>query len=635
MAPEREPARRLHVLIWVVLIVLTVLVAQLANLQLVQPALFRVQAEANQQRSLPIYAPRGLIYDKNGEVLSANRAAFSVSIVYPAYNDPEVLQRLALLLDVPLADIERRVDQNKREWLFYEPVLIKSDITPVQHTRIREMQADLPGVIIETQPVREYRAGMLAAHVLGYVGEISESDLQARRAAGYRRGDVIGQYGLERYYESQLRGSDGVRWVEVDVMFRPLGEVAERRRSPVAGNSLVLTLDAELQRRTEELLDYTMWRLQHLEERGGPYTNARAGAVVVLDVDTAGVLAMASRPAFDLQVFSGGISAQDYAELVDNPWYPFFNRAVQGIYAPGSTFKMVTSAAALGEGVVHPDEQIFCSGAYDKVTPPKLDWTKYGHGYTNLAKAIAESCDIYYYEMGWRLGIDRLVEWTRHLGLGIPTGIDLPGEEAGILPDAEYRQQRAARDNPWHRGDDLSAAIGQASMTFTPLQLANYTATLASRGIRRQPHLVQQVLSPDGEVLAITEPVEVERLNLSEAHIDAIIQGMVRAHTHPMGTGTRFFGDFALPTAGKTGTSEVFGYDDYGVYVAFAPVDNPQLAVAIVVEQAGHGSSLAPIAKGVFAHWFDVPLAENDAAKIPPEWPHDLEALKARLGIHS
>ncbi|MEW6307641.1 MAG: penicillin-binding protein 2 [Bacillota bacterium] len=553
------------------------LAGRLGLVQVVQGARWASISEGNSIRILPIVAPRGTMFDREGEPLASSRPAYHVSLL-PMDRKPAdaTLTLLGELLGMTLAEVKREIAESKS--LPYEPIRVKTDISPQEHTRIEERRAELPGVIVEVGPIRQYLYDTLASHVLGHIGKV----------------DNRGRYGLEVMYDQYLTGENGGRQIEVDSRHRPTGRVLPKVDA-VPGNNLVLTLDLSLQRVAEEALGQAMQAVR--ERPTKPYPNAKSGAVVALHIPTGEVLVMASVPAFDPNLFAVG--DRRVRELELDPLKPFLNRAIKGLYQPGSTFKMVTAVAGLAEQKVTLAERVFCSGVYTLV--PKKCWEP--HGWVDFHTAIAVSCNTYFFELGYRVSADPLAVYARGLGLGAKTGIDLPGEEAGIVPDVDWKRRNVPRDPQWWLAETLDAAIGQGFHIYTPLQLASYTATLAS-GVQMQPHLVKRVISPRGEILLEIEPQELGRPAISQAVLAEVKQGM-RAVTAPGGTAAWRFWDFPIAVAGKTGTAQNSHGDNHGLFVAYAPVDAPEIAVAVVVEQGGSGSAAgAPVAWAIFAQYF-------------------------------
>jgi penicillin-binding protein 2 len=624
----KDPAgRRSGFIVAVALIALTGLAGQLGNLTLRQRGEYLQVAEDQRTRSLPVYAPRGLIYDRNMVPLVNNKPSASVSISYPYYKQTEVLQRLSSILNLPLDSIEKMVAKNEDEQRYYEPVKLKDGLTQAQYAALIERKNELPGVDVATQPLREYPYKDMAAHVLGYVNQASEDD----DAKKYIPGELVGRTGLEAYYDDYLRGTPGERQVEINNYFQPLGEV--QTVAPKPGNSIVLTIDAGLQQVAERALDWDMWRIRNTVIGDGPWKNAKAGAVVVMDVKSGAVLAMASRPAFDPNIFARGITETELKKLQDPVLTPEVNRAIQTAYQPGSTWKMMTASAALTSGVVGPYEQVFCSGKYDKLGNPKC-WLPGGHGWVYTVTALQNSCDIYFYEMGYRLGIDRLVAMAKQYGFGSPTGVDLFGENPGMLPDEVNREKiwDQERHDPWGPGHTISAAIGQI-VNVTPLQLVRYAATIGNQGKVMQPYLVQKVVDNEGNTVKEFGPKQTGQVKIDQSYLNLILQGMAAVNGKD---GTSDYAQYPLPgiaTAGKTGTAEYPPSDDYGFFVTLAPLDNPQIAIAVAIEQAGHGGNVSTVARTIQSAFFGVKLPSWDPASVPDEFPNNLAGLRQKYKV--
>jgi len=633
MKKPHDPSRgRIRALTFLILITFFALAGQLSRLSLAQQGQFLQSAEQQRLRSIPLFAPRGAIYDRNMVPLAQNRPAYSVFIRYPFYEREDILQRLSAILEIPVSEITERVKQKTALSEYYEPVRLKDDISLEQYTTIVERGHELPGVEVQAQAVRVYPNKELAAHMLGYVGEISDSELEEWKGKGYLAGELIGQTGLEAYYEEYLRGEPGVRQIEINNSFEPLSEVVTRQPEP--GDSLVLTIDSKLQATAERALAWDMWRIRNTIIGDGPWPNARAGAVVVMEVKTGAILAMASLPTFDPNLFATGISQADYETLQDPLWTPMINRAVQKAYQPGSTWKMMTSAAALDSGVIGPYDQIFCNGVYDKAGNPK-DWTPFGHGHVDTIGALQGSCDIYYYEMGYRMGPDVMSAKAKEFGFGSKTGIDLGGEVAGLLPDEEtrYRVWEQELNDPWGIGHTVSSAIGQI-VQVTPLQLARYVAALGNEGRVMKPQLVQRVVDTEGKTVKEIAPEQVGQVEIHPEHLEAILAGMVAVDTPG---GTSDYAIYPLPglaKGGKTGSAENPPRDDYGLYVSLAPIDDPQIAIAVVIEQAVHGSNTSAVARAIEAAYFNIALPTYDPANIPKEFPANTQALRNKYRVY-
>lgn len=600
--------------------VFLVLAVTLANLQLGPVSeTYRRLADRNRIRILDIPAPRGEIFARNGEPLATNRPAFALSLVFLGWDEVrQSAARLGELLGLDPAEVEARV--KAQGYRLYQPVRIVDDLTPEQQSVVEEHSFELPGVVIEVRPRRFYPLGTTAAHVLGYLREAGPEDVAQR---GYRPGDLIGRSGLEAALEDSLRGRDGGRQVEVNHRGFPVRDLPPVT-PPVPGKDVVLTIDLALQQAAERALAATIARLQR------NYPGARAGAVVALDVQTGGVLALVSYPAFDPNVFTRPLAAEEWSALT-SPDRPLWNRAIGGVYAPGSTFKMVTAVAALMEGKVTPEEKVVCPG-YHPVTAgwsrPKRCWVRSGHGAVDLRQAIARSCDVYFYEMARRVGVDGIARWAAAFGLGQKTGIALPGEAGGVLASTAYKEwayharaSDGSRLFPWidtprwqYPAEDMDAAIGQGFQSFTPLQMAAYTSVIANGGVRYRPRLVQEVRDAAGNVQEFP-PEEIGRVDLPEWVWRTIREGM-RAVTQPGGTAGGVFAGFPMAVAGKTGTAENPHGDDHAWFVCYAPYEQPRVALAVLIEQGGHGTAAAAVARDILADYFRLQMPEVPGSAI-------------------
>lgn len=601
-----------------ILITLTALAARLGEMQMLQHDQFSRVAMAQRVYTVSQEAPRGDILDRQGRLLAASRPRFRLFLLYPAYVEKgrpaPLLGTLARMLKLDEAALYRQAEEKIAEKRFFEPFLVKDSLTPAETALLVESRASLPGLYIDTHPERFYPGGELAAHMLGFVGPISPEEMD--RQKGYLVTDVIGKEGLEHQYEGALRGKPGLLDLEVDAFFRPTNRTY-LIESPRSGLSLKTTLDLNLQRTVEKALARTLnYVSTHPDYEGKWFRKTNAGAAVVMNVKTGAILAMASFPTFDPNLFTGvRTPATDDAirKLFGDRLSPQLNRAVKTAYLPGSTWKMLTAASALEHGLVDQHETVFCAGVFTKVEPKK-DWKLDGHGHVDVRSALAQSCNIYFYEMGYRLGNDRLVETALDFGFGSPLGIDLPGEASGCIPGA----RNAAEDcRPWKGGEVLSAAIGQGP-TATPLQLARLAAVLANGGVKVQPHLVSALVDARGGVVKELTPPPQGNVTLASDHLKAIQDGM-KAVTE-WGTSARAFAGLPFTVAGKTGTAENMGTQNcdgdpacqFGVYVAYAPADRPEIAVAVVGERAGHGDSMNPVARAAIAQYLQAPLGPGD-----------------------
>ncbi|HEY2986341.1 MAG TPA: penicillin-binding protein 2, partial [Candidatus Binatia bacterium] len=471
---------------------------------------------------------------------------------------------------------------------------------------------DLPGVTLRTRPRRSYVESGMAAHLLGYLSEIGPRQLKTQKANGYSMGDEIGQFGLERRWEEFLRGQSGGQQVEVDALGRRVRVLHEVEDVP--GHNVILTLDKDVQQTAYEALQ------------------GKEGAIVALDVSNGAVLAMASTPAFDPNVFARGVTAQEWRNLMTDRLHPLNNRAIHGQYPPGSTFKIVLAIAALEEGAVQPDTHLGCAGSMAFGNRVFRDWKKEGHGSVDLHRGIVQSCDVYFYQVGQRLGVDKIAHYARALGLGAKTGIDLDDEKSGLIPDSEWKKKRYGQ--PWFPGETPSIAIGQGYVTVTPLQMANMMATVANGGTLYRPWFVRKVESLDGTVIREYEPEEISSITFKEGTLEQVRKALADVVNSGEGTGGAAKSQ-VTQIAGKTGTAQVaemrgntiksenlaYLIRDHAWFVSYAPADKPEIAVVVIVEHGGHGgSAAAPLAKKVIEKYLAVrgetpPPKENLAGR--------------------
>ena len=600
--------KRLKILAAIVTLIVVALISRLIYLQIYQGEYFSKLADGNRIRLVSTSAPRGIIYDRNGVQLVNNRPAFTVELL-PSLEpvSPEVVAPfascLATLLNISVDEINEKISHHSG----FDPVTLKIDVPPEIVTIIEEQQDLYPGVFIDTKPVRNYIYKYEGAHALGYVSEISDSELEDKKKAGddsYKLGDIIGKFGLEKYYDKYLRGIPGGEQVEVDVTGRPVQRLG--MKNPVSGASLTLTIDHNLQEATEKAMDEVMSSI-----------NEQAAAAVVLNPQTGEVLAMVSRPTYDPNLFALGISTKDWNAINNNPHYPLDNKAVTGEYPPGSTFKIITGTAALMEKVVTPDELIFDSGQHWII--PKTNADGEALGYINFEQALAHSDNVYFYEMGNRLGIDRLAKWARIFGIGEKTGIDLPYEAVGNVACPEYK--RKVFDEDWYLAETFDASIGQGFTLATPLQMALVMSEAANGGKKYRPYLVKDIIAPDGTVIKHFDPVVERDLNIDPSVISLVQEGLHEVST--VGTAAAMFKDFPVPIAGKTGTAENSHGREHGWFVAYGPFDNPNIAVAVIVENAGYGATSAvPIGYKILSAAFGL-----DKPKTPENQPAPAQSL--------
>lgn len=582
---------RLKPLTFMIFMVISILIARVGYLQVYDGEYYGKLADGNRIRIIPSMAPRGTFFDRNGQLLVTNRPGFTVSLL--PLTEPikeEVIVKLSELLSVPIEDIKRRIDVHSG----FDPIRIKTDVTADIVTIIEEQKNTYPGVVIEVQPIRNYILKQEAAHTFGYVSEISDEELERKKSEGYKSGDIIGKFGLERIYDKYIRGQNGGEQVEVDVAGKPVQILG--KKDPTPGADLILTLDRDLQVAAEQAVDF------QLSEIG-----AHAAAAVVMNPQTGEVLALVSRPAFDPNLFAHGISTKDWNAINENPYHPMDDKAITGEYPPGSTFKIVTGTAALAAERVTPEEQIFDSGTHWLI--PKGNAGGEALGWLNFRDALAHSDNVYFYEMGNRLGVDLLEHYSRMFGLGERTGIDLPYESEGMVASKALKRQ--LYDDDWYLSETFDAAIGQGFNLVTPLQAAMVMGEIAANGKRYKPHVVQKIVTQDGELIQEFQPELLSQLDVPEWVIE-----LVQSSLHDVtkyGTAASNFIGFPYDIAGKTGTAENSQGRDHGWFVGYGPFENPTIVVSVIVEQGGYGASSAvPIGRKIMEAAFAI---ANDRAQ--------------------
>lgn len=580
-----------------IILLITALVVRLVYLQIVGHEHYATLSKDNRIKISPLPPTRGIIYDRHGKMLAQNMPTYSLELIPDQIDNlDETLQQLQKLLAISDEKIESFQKQRKRNKSFTSTPLLQN-LSEEEVARFAVVRPYFPGVDVYVRMVRYYPYADLAAHVVGYVGRINEQELKALPGAEYRGTDFIGKNGIEKTYENELHGTAGYEELETNAQARAVNTVSTT--DPIAGANIYLTLDIDLQKIAYDALsEYN-------------------GAVVAIDIKTGGVLVFASRPGFDPNPFVSGISGADYKALQESPDQPLYNRALRGQYPPGSTVKPFLGLAGLEYGVTDFRHRLFCPGYYrlPNVEHKYRDWKKWGHGMVDMDEAITQSCDVYFYDLALALGIDRMHEFLGKFGFGQKTGIDLVGETEGLLPSKEWKRSR--RKQAWFPGETLITGIGQGYMQATPLQLARATATLANHGRVVQPHLVQQIINASG-----TDSIELlpeSTIPLDKQNIDNIILAMTNVVHGAHGTAGKLDKAINYQIAGKTGTAQVFTIKqeekynedaidfkmrDHALFIAFAPVNDPQIAVAVIAEHGGHGGTVAaPIAGDVIDAW--------------------------------
>jgi penicillin-binding protein 2 len=588
-APELR--RRVRWLYWLLIVAFFGLSFRLVHLQIIEGQRYTFLSENNRIRLKRVPGTRGMIFDRGGQLLVDSRPSFDLVFVPEDSDDPEnTLRYLARHLKWDEHELLDTYERSKSRVAFDEMILGR-DVEWSTVVAMETHQLDLPGVTLRVRPRRNYSDGPMAAHVLGYMGEINQRQLQALKDQGYRVGDEIGQYGLERHWEEVLRGRSGGQQVEVDALGRRMRVLHEV--SDVPGYTMHLTLDRQLQDSAYEALQ------------------GKQGTIVAIDVRDGGILAMASTPAFDPNAFARGIKADEWNGLVKDRLRPLSNRSTQGQYPPGSTFKIIMAIAALEEGVINPDAFISDPGFFFFGNRRFRDWKQGGHGMVNLYKSLVESCDTYYYQLSTKLGVDTIAKWSRAFGLGEKTGVDLDDERSGLIPDTEWKRKRFRQ--PWYPGETLSVGIGQGYVTTTPLQMANMMAAVANGGRLYRPRLVNKVETVDGATVREYQPELIRKIELKPDTLTRVHKALADVVQGPGGTGKPGRSEL-IDIAGKTGTAQVIEMKgaylkneqlsqfqrDHAWFVAYAPAQNPRVAIAVLVEHGGHGSAAAaPMAKKV------------------------------------
>ena len=604
---RRSLTMRLSVLQYLIAVVFAALAVAFWIFQIAQHQKFLEMAENNRLRRLLLPAPRGVLLDRNGKVLVENEAITNIALVREQTKDiPEVLRRLAFATGVDAQELQEIVNRRRREPSF-RPIVLIENATFAQMAAVRARALELPGIITQPVPSRHYPQSDMAAHLFGYVGEITEPQLQRADYKGIEPGSIVGQAGVELAYNKELMGVDGAKAVVVNSVGREIEELESESQQPVVGRPMQLTIDADLQKATED----------------GFAATGFDGAAVVLDPRNGEVLSFTSRPAYDPNAFAAGIDRATWSSLINDPLKPLNNRALQGTFSPGSTFKMAVGLAGLEEGIVTPDFRVFCGGGQTFYGRYFRCHKQEGHGSMNLAHAIEQSCDVYFYTVGNMLGVDRIHKWATLFGLGVKSGIDLPNELSGLVPSTEWKAKNT-KEKKWYAGETISVSIGQGQVNVTPISLAVYTATLANGGTRVTPHLVKAI--DDGHGLKpVPTPPPQSKVEVTAEKLHAIREGMWLVVNGASGTARRA----AIPgkdVCGKTGTAQVISLQgraaartnrnlrDHGWFTFFAPRDNPEIAGVVFLEHGIHSANAASVAKHILLTYF----AKKEGQPLPP-----------------
>lgn len=602
MYKKRED-RRYVLVLYTILIAFGVLVLRLFFLQIVAGSHYRELADGNRIRDMKIQATRGVIIDREGEIIAGSRPVYIVCYTPQSKTmAPEMETRLGQVLGMTPEQIRKKISDHGTA---FGPVHLATDINQNIVARLEEYRDEFPGITIEVQPLRYYPHEEMAAQVLGYVGEAGPDD-RDDNGQPFESETILGRSGLERYYDTYLRGKNGGRQVEVDATGRPVKSIASKAIVP--GHNLRLTLDIPLQLATEQAIR------EEVSDLAREHVWPTGIAAVALDPNTGAVLAMANWPTFNPNSFAQGISDAEWRALNESSLRPFENRVITGMYPPGSIFKIVTGVAALENKVIKPEEKIYDEGKHWLIDKRNAGGEAFG--WIDFYDAMAKSDNVYFYELGNRLGIDKIEEQARRFGLGSKTGIDLYGEADGLVASEKYKLDTFGED--WYLGETFDASIGQSFHLTTPLQLATMLSAIANGGTRYRPYLVSRIDKLDGSPLRIHAPEVLGKITISQSVLD-VIRRSLRGVTEPNGTAGLLFAGYPVAVAGKTGTSETGTGLDHAWFAAYAPYDKPQVVVVVIVEHAGYGiESAAPIAKKMISAYLritDTPPSQKTERK--------------------
>jgi penicillin-binding protein 2 len=568
-----------------------VLFIRLWYLQAVKGEYYYDQAESNRIRPVKIRPPRGIIYDRSGRPIVENVLTFDVSLVpEDVQNLDETIEKLSTIVKLRPESIRAALDDGASVRTKYEPLKIREEAPWDEVAFVEAHQEELAGAIIEPEHRRHYPYAGLASHQLGYIGKVSPSQRKQELAD---IGLLTGQSGLEKVYDKYLRGVAGRRMIQVNAAGRKVKDLGIEEPRP--GTDIYLTIDLNVQKAAEEAL------------------GDRQGAVVAMDPNSGEILALASHPNYDPNLFPRGISPKDWVRLTNDPTHPLYNRAIQSVYPPGSTFKIIVALAGLDSGVIKPDDKVTCRGYIQSGKHSFRCWKKGGHGTVSFHQALVESCDVYFYTMGDRIGWDRIAQYAKKLGYGSLTGIPLPDEKQGLIPSTEWKKARTKE--PWYVGDTYINSIGQGFVLVSPIQACQMISAVANGGYFYRPTLLKKTRNRETGAVQIFKPERVNRVVLDAGALEEVRNALIGVVSEPGGTGHAAQSQF-VTVAGKTGTAQVIAQkvpgrklsgntQDHAWFIAYAPVDNPQIAVAVLVEHGGHGGgAAAPVARKVIEEYF-------------------------------
>ena len=607
-------SKRIAVLYFFIILTYLIVFLRLWDLQVLKGDYFFELSENNRIKIQQIPAQRGYIYDRFGNILANNVPSFDVSVLCQGENDfKKVISPLSKILNIPGEEILNKIKQFNYLPSF-KPIKIKEDVSPKELSLIEFYKLDLPNVLVEVFPKRNYPLGKSAAHILGYLGEIDESELKTFNSSNYNLGDFVGKSGVERVFEKELKGKPGWSYFEVDALGRK--KAVLRSVNSLPGGNVYLTIDSSLQSFADKAL------------------GEKAGVIIAMDPNNGEILAFVSHPSFNPNLFSRGISFQNWGDLIKDHSHPLANRGIQGLYPPGSIFKIITAIAGLEEGKITPDSRFFCGGSYRFGNRVYQCWKKSGHGRLNLYEAIEQSCDIYFYQVGRLVGVDSLAYYAKLFGLGSPTRFILKNEKAGVVPTRKWKKETLK--TPWQGGETLLTAIGQSFILVTPLQILVLISAIANNGKIYLPQLVKKVEDNHGKAIKVFQPKCVSHIPVSLKSFGVIKEALRRVVQSPYGTG-RVARIKGVELAGKTGTAQVVGlpfckknsevpynFRDHAWFIAFAPFKEPKIALVVLVEHGGYGSSAAgPVAKKVINYY----LKKFKDARLFKEKNHQLPSF--------